>query len=785
MSSNKESYASTGGFHSLWKRISVDKDKLKRFKEDKKLNYKDSFYYLSYIFMHENGEEKNLLKSEVIEDYKVKNTSRDGSYSESFLNKGHSNNKIVLIPKFRQFLINLANFLYTNGEINYQNFNIIRDNVRQAYIKRFNLNDLSEDNDVFTYAFSDGEDEYTQAELPKDISESINKIRKKDTFGALTWLLIFSLYPNNEEGQNLIKDIANELLLSNGKASYKVVLDKLSAETGKSKGDIEFAFQMYLENDLIGHDILKPAQYLSLLNAKNKEIFEANKNNYKELNKINDRYEKAYDIIEFQKSDDTTFCEGIKSMLIKSDALWKMSCYDDMRQILNEAESLLYDRPDFSDNNMELYASVKRRQGICINHYLLFDEALQIYKSSYFFFRPYEKYDRSKINNNEGYIYRKWCKFDKSCMSYKKAYELRKHMMNTNPFSVSLVLSNSSVPLMLSHKYDEAKKCVKEAYNIRVQLYRDLNDTKVKWPLVFTTIYYSLLYFLQGLYGYTKAYGGYNQNNSLEKHKTNDNRIDFDIFLEKALEKLKEVEGIIGTEPEDNISNVKELLYFYIQYGITCMYYKKRRPLSQGLFGKALELYSRHKDDLQEETAIIIAMALFYRSKLGLINGKDLIEEVMPDVIKGYSMLDKLYDECIDKSYLRYANMIRSFHLGAYLLLLNDREFDAFKELCKSDKVSSMFTKEGRKKFLKLCDSKKKALELVKKSYNEIEELMKKNTDFDIYEYKYNEEAFKTEKAYIYSFIEEFEDLPEKNLSGEKKKKLIETLEYFFIIYLW
>ena len=759
---------STGGFHSLWKRISVENKEILR-ENGEKSNYNDSMFWLSYIFMHENGEEKNILQDDMIENYKIKTSSRNGSYTESLLNKGHSNGEIVIKKKFRGFLTALTKYLYINEKgLNLLHFNIIRDNVKQAYIMRFHTNDLSYYNDVFTYAFSEGEGEYTKAELTKDISNSINNICKKDTFSALTWLLILSLFPNNEEGKNLIRNIESELILSSGNASYKMVLDKLSIEIKESKENIEYAFQTYLDehglnySNVSGPVKLNRAQYLSLLNAKSKELFNANINNYVELKKINETYEKALKIIDFTLINDITFYESIQLMLIKSDVLWKMSRYDDMRQILKETESLLYERPNFTDNNMELYASVKRRQGICINHFLLFDEALQINKSSFFIFNPSEKLDRSKIKNNEGYIYRKWCKFDKSYIAYKTAYELRNYQHSSDPLSVAVVLSNISIPLMLSHEFNKSEESVKEAYAIRYKHYHEFNTRYLKWPLIHTTIFYSLLFFLQGFYS---------------------NNMPYDIYFKKSLEKLKEIEEEIGTDPEDNISNVKELLYFYIQYGITCMYYRERRALSLRSFNNAINLYKKRKDDIHDEYSLIVSIALFYRGKLCLINNNT--KDAMSDIIEGYSMIDELYNTCIDKSYLRYLQMVRSFHLGAAMLLLNSREFDDFKELCKSDKVSTMFSKEAYKKFLKLCESKKKALELVKESYKDIQELMNKSPNTPIEYSHYNEKAFIKEANYIKDFINIFSDDPNKALLGEAKMELFNKLEYFFVIYLW
>lgn len=271
-------------------------------------NLAQSFYILHYLLFHDNDSYEVLFNDTELEEFarhiringfstdapkierikrrklKTRNsTDKDPiPYNEEglssklmykevwktyFMNKGHYGTEIVIPDILKKFLDSLTKYLITiepNGKhINQKNVNTIKANLKKLFeinlIKIYTYKKEKEQeqkleqeqkifNSFFDFIFDEEKNPLEQA---ISVQTQLKQLSKNDPYAALTWILLFSLYPNIEQNDQLAdildlfsKDYAATVLIKpsiidSDSHSYDALKFSMAEKYGYDASEIE------------------------------------------------------------------------------------------------------------------------------------------------------------------------------------------------------------------------------------------------------------------------------------------------------------------------------------------------------------------------------------------------------------------------------------------------------------------------------------------------------------------------------------------------------------------
>ena len=696
---------------------------------------------------------------------------------------------------FDSFLNELYAYIYNSDTgIIYENIDKLKERVKKAFRQEHKTPKLDKNSDAFIYAFEMNEANLSNINISADTVNTLKKKCLEDEIAALTWILVFSLFPKAEKWSEKLTPIQDEL---NGKPkTYEQLLRSIGkGNIEKIENDFYEYPECYPEN-LENFLLTKKSDYLNLLIAKTDKDFKSEKKNksyYKTLEKNNAMIKRALDRIfpepiiinddddaGSEKYDDLKKIISLK--LQYCDNCWKMPNYDEMIKTLSEIEDLLYMNSSFTDKNLELLAITKRKQGIYYNHISLLKDAIKADMSAYFYYKPTNYLERSKVKNNEAYVYRKWCKYDKACRSFKEAYELRKKAAASDKL-LALVQSNWAIALSITHNFDEAKDIINKAYETRKKLYNngDTNKEKTKkdpsvlLELITTKTNKAFVYMLNAKYSIDNKYE----------------------YLKESIDCSKRIQSLLD---DNNISidssNIQTHTNHYIQFSLA-NYYNGEVDIAINKIQKAIDIFNDSSllDDISQhtiETALAYAYALLYYGKYNYLSIKKGSTRPILDIVEGYLIIDNLYNKYpSSRDYLNYPYMIACFHLAALNILYKKNNNKFVKTILDDNNNRIITLKEKYNNAFdnarSYCSSNENSLALIDEA-NKILTILTETNDnnIDTQSKDYITNAFEKESYYIKSFIEHKKEI----LDTSKTKDGINILELlengfldFFIIY--
>lgn len=750
----KLGYKNNGGFNSLCSEIKFDKKMLSKSKTH-------SMFWIAFLF-YDHSSFAPLFDNEFLEDtcnemkicLKEKNPAAfreildglnqtDSTNRRYLLNKGHvtvkSKEVIKTTKKSRSFLSALAQFLVKgtgiNSYIDYTNFNMIKENLIRALNIFYDNNYVLNDSDnVFHFLLDDHPDWLEQA---YPFKTKLNELRIRDPYTALTWMLIFSLYPDIENddlksvilgpfGKGYMDDVFIPLSLDIGMPSYKEQL--IAASEYGNENTVYNKYETFLSSDETignGRNRKERLMYVHLALLESYESFFSNKNNYDKLGEILAKIDKAVKKIgDSIALDDDLFLEKTQLLLLKADIHWRRSEYEAMKDLLYSIEEMLYLRSIFTDQYIELYAITKRKLGIYFGRMMYFREALSSYHAAYFAVDAQKEYEHSKIWNNEGVIYRKWYRFDMAQKRYEDALRSREERISYDPDSIYMVASNISITLGIIHDFKKAKEKSEFACVNRKEL---IDSDNRFWLLyIISSIYYASIYTLSGLCS-----------------ENEERKEDWEIAKQKFFELSRE----LSNKYTINTSNFHVKISYCLQYG-AFLFFSGNTISAKQKFEKAKETYILY----QEENAClrssdrILATIYLYAGKTLYADGET--DTALQYIKNAFKIGKSLYKESIDKSYFRYAYMICCFHLGAILILINS------------------------------YDKETKAKKLILEAKKNIEKLMTHSPNAPVTYRENNNKAFSREYKIINEFIHTYDKIKEKDIFSDED---IEPLKNLFL----
>ena len=674
-------------------------------------NLAQSFYILHYLLCHDNDSYEALFLETVVEDFarrisnmgfstddpKIKRIKRGkrktitsddkesipdkekglhsglidaGDWKTYFMNKGHNGTKIEIPSNLGKFLDSLTKYLIsfksTEKYIDFEHFNTISNNLKLIFEsnliktktnkKKTEQEKLKKDqekkifNSFFDFIFDENKDALEQAIT---VQPQLVQLSKNDPYAALTWIMLFSLYPKTRKHDQLadildlfskeyaVTHIIVPSIIDRDSHSYDALKTSMAEKYKCDVNEIENNRKNYFDKEYQGSKLTKGTaesfEYLHLMLLYIHSKFRISNEDRTDLESLLNLINYAIEQVEKLGIDDESYwLEYIQFNIEKIDIFWKLSDYNNMHQQIIDLDKMLYYKYKFTDQHRELLAILKRKEGVYFNRIMDFESAVRVYSSSFFLFDESMKLQRSIVKNNEAYMYRKWMKLDKSKQSYKIAYELKKDREKYDPESVAVLRANMSRTYILCHEFDNAEKEIKAAYNFRHAAYSKKPEI-FRWKYCYATITYAELYTLMGVYKSTKK-----------------DKLD---YFSKANEKLLEAELLLGDNPLKG--ETTNLYYLRMK---TLLSYHSDKPND---FSTCLDkLIKHHSKDIALNNPRLIPLYI-YRGKQ-LVKEKNYKDAFKP-FEKAYKIAKGLSDE--HPANHLYSMMVSEFHLGALLSL--------------------------------------------------------------------------------------------------------------------
>lgn len=720
-------------------------------------NLEESVYVLAYL-INNNNPLGNMLRSTRLDKYiitpldphirKDKLEKVTDTACNTFLNKGHrKNGEIECNANFNKFLSALTEYLIDNGKINYRNFNIIKCNLKNLLDANLYVNKHPSEEDYknvegrifadfFKLVFEDVNNSLEQA---AEVDNILQYMQYSDRYAALTWIMLFSLYPqaNNNDLLKLSligpfrsayeeKDFVTPPIIQCDASSYDALCESLSKKYNHEKP--------YIEKELTDYFVTKKKklvagsnesyEYIHLVFLGAARYFKENKFNQKELEEYLPKLNRFInDVKELDLDDENYWIDYIQLLLLQVDFFWKTSRYSDMKNILYSIENIMYNRYEITDRYRNLLAKLKRKQGIYFNRVMDFENVIRTYSSSFFIYDSNMKYERSMIKNNEAFMYRKWMKLDLACQAYDVAKKLREYREEYDPNSMIILKSNMSRTYFYSHDFAKATELIDFAYRERKKLYE--NNPKVfKGVYSESTKAYAENLLFQGIFDV----------DSKNKNK----------YLTQSDEKLTEIYSLMET-----FSNTDSIREYNEIYG-RLRYYQRDWPDSISYFNKVIEcVKSTETAKHRHVTALIYLGKIMY--------SENNINAAFSYLKDAYNLSQELHN----RSYYLYTKMVATFNLGAFLYLENWKDNLPLSEETSSPVIAS---------------------DLIGHALTDIEELMR-DSDSDLLDKKYkgiNARAFSVEHDQIQAFsdsIKEHRDMP----NNENREELRNMFLNFYV----
>ncbi len=716
-------------------------------------NLGKSIYALAYL-INNNNSHGNMLDDTRFKSYivtpPVKDLSKASIVSDTeagtALNKCRKKDgSLEIHPKYLKFLGALTEYLITDGKVNFKNFYIIKNNLKELI--EANLypwfyapeDKRSAESLMFRdFFFTVFEDVNTTLGEASVVDNILQEIQYNDRYEALTWILLFSLYPNTGKNDLLCttvlgpfrdaykdKNYITPPSISCDASSYQSMCEALAAKYNCTIPDVlnnMLDFFDSKENANMKRGSIESYEYLHLMFLKSYEFYLSNKNDKKQLGEYMPDIINAVEIISSLGLDNEDYwLEYIQFLMLKANFYWKSLDHNNMGKILDSIELLLHDRYEITDKYKNLLVIIKRKQGINFNYNNDFENVLRTYNSSFFICDSNMKYERSKIKNNEAFMFRKWSKFDRACQAYDIADRLREYRRVYDPGSIFLLYSNMCRTYFYSHKFEESIQKVDEAYNYRKSLF-NTNKTKYVEEFTATVKAYAEALMFRGIYA--------------------DNQLDSKNYWKQADEKLKEIRSVMKDYNNKNSQIEYEEIYGRLHY------YQNELDKSLTCFSKAINMLNSNKSKIHRRVTSYI-----YLGKINFSNDRN------EDAYNYFKIAYDLSKELLNHSYFRYTKMVAAFNLGAFLYLV-DEGFNLPLLEGTNEPVSS--------------------LSLINMSYEDINILME-DSDFIDEKYKgINARAFEVEKRCISTFkasIEQNEDMSNYKNWNKLKKEFL----YFFV----
>ena len=707
-----------------------------------------SFYALVYIFKYLDKNNNMLAPigikgyfdipdEPIIPDRKYLTSEKSSkkitaSKYNYYLNKCPDDQRKYSQNNLLEFLASLTEYLIVDNKINYEHFNNIKNRVKKLLDS--NLSNIKSPNkrcctseelvirSFFNNVFMDAA---ATLGVAREVDDILLFMQYNDRYAALTWILLFSLYPDNCEIDFLRSHIFNPFrdyyevknyitppVIDCDTSSYNALCKSLAKKYKTDEAIISqkqsefFDLKKQKEIKLVSDE---GYEFCHLMFLSSYEYYDRNKDNKNKLKTYLPILKNAIKRLEKLNLDDENYwIEFIQLQLLKVDFYWKLYNYNEMNNNLYDLEILLYDNYEKTEKYKLLLAKLKRKQGIYFNRKMDFKNVLRTYSSSFFILDNNMSFERSRVKNNEAYMYRKWMQLDRCCQAYDTAINLRRYRESFDPNSMLSLYSNASRAYSYCHLFGKALLKIYRVYNARKALY-EMNPNKYLGTFLISTKYYGETLLNIGIYN----------NDPKKKAK----------YFERARIKLAEIYNEMSLY--DNKYSTSE--YWEI-YG-RLRYYQGYLEDSLTYFTNAIK---QIKEIESAEHRLITAYIY-----LGKIQYKIDPEKAFLYFNKAYKLSEKLRDY----SYYRYTKMVSAFSLGVYLYL------------------------SGKK-----SRNSKRAIDLVKKSYKDIKILMKDSKSIAEKYKGLNEQAFKTESDCIEEFIKHI-----NNNSNEIDKQTKIELEQKFL----
>ena len=312
-------------------------------------------------------------------------------------------------------------------------------------------------------------------------------------------------------------------------------------------------------------------------------------------------------------------------------------------------------------------------------------------------------------------------KFDRACMSYKTAIELRKYRESFDPSSLMSLYSNTARAYSYCHNFKDAIDLIDKAYLFRKDNY-NIDPNKNRGMYILTTKYYGEILLHMGIYAKKR------------NEKLN--------YWNQSREKLAEIYEIVK-----NYKNMYSTSEYWEIYGQLC-YYLREWPKSESYFKTAI---SQLEPLVASEHRCITA---------NIYLGKIYYSMDNPKVAYDYfSKAFKMSEELLNPYSYCYTRMVAAFNLGGFLYLTA-----GVVDLPSSEETDLLML----------------AKELILRSHEDIKALMEPSENIPE-EYKYiNNIAFKTEEQCIKEFVDNIEK-NDNDIETETRKNLKKEFLDFYV----